>query len=69
MIDDRDIETTILCMEQAADQISARIGVFFTEIVGGCNCNDDPLETNAYCVLEVVIDRTTGKASISPAPG
>jgi hypothetical protein len=67
LVDDHDIATTILSTRQAAEQVSARVGVFFTEVVGGCNCNDDPVEVNAYCVIEVIIDRASGQVRISPA--
>lgn len=62
VVDDRDISATVLGVVTSADKIVARVGIFFTEVVGGCNCNDDPLEVNAYCVLEVSIDRETGTA-------
>ena len=67
MVDDRDIAATVLGIEQTADHILARVGVFFTEVVGGCNCNEDPLEVNAYCLLEVRIDSATGDARFSVA--
>lgn len=69
MVDDRDIAATVLGMEQTADHILARVGIFFTEVVGGCNCNEGPIEVNAYCVLEVRIDRTTGNGRFTVATG
>jgi len=66
LIDDHDISASVLRIEQTADHITARVGVFFIEIVGGCNCNDDPLEANAYCVIEARIDRATGIAVLTP---
>ena len=66
LVDDSNISASVLGVEQAADRIVARVGVFFTEIIGGCNCNDDPIEVNAYCVLEVAIDRTDGVAEFTP---
>jgi hypothetical protein len=67
--DDRDIAVTVLSASQAPDRITARVGVFFTELVGGCNCHDDPLEANGYCVLAVAIDRHSGAATIRVAAG
>jgi len=66
LVDDRDISASVLSVDQTKDCVTARVGVFFTEIVGGCNCNDDPLEANAYCVLEVAIDRTDGATELTP---
>ena len=66
LVDDSDISVTVLGVEPSADPIIARVGVFFTEIVGGCNCNDAPLGANAYCVIEVAIDRTHGHTGFRP---
>lgn len=66
-IDDRDTTFSLLRLEESGNLTVARVGVFFTEVVGGCNCSEDPVEHNAYCVLEVRIDRTTGIAEIVPS--
>ncbi|MBT8429849.1 MAG: glucosamine--fructose-6-phosphate aminotransferase [Gammaproteobacteria bacterium] len=66
LVDDSDISASVLGVEQDNDRFVARVGIFFTEIVGGCNCNDDPLEVNAYCVLEVAISRADGVATFTP---
>lgn len=63
-IDDNDITATILSASDNHSAIDAKVGVFFTEIVGGCNCNDDPIEVNAYCELIISIDKTTSEADI-----
>jgi hypothetical protein len=36
--------------------------VFFTEVVGGCSCGDEPFEQPVYCELGVTIDRQSGEA-------
>lgn len=56
MIDADDLVISVLEMQRRPQKLSARVGVFFTELVGGCNCHDDPSRSNAYCVLEVAID-------------
>ena len=66
LVDDRNISASVLSVEQDQDRFLARVGIFFTEIVGGCNCSDDPLEVNAYCVLEVAISRRDGVAKFTP---
>lgn len=66
LADDSDISASVLSVDQTEDCMVARVGVFFTEIVGGCNCNDDPLEANAYCVLEVAVDRIDGATVLTP---
>lgn len=51
----------LLNAERADSRIVARLGLFFTEVVGGCNCHDDPVRYNEYRVLELVIDCPTGR--------
>ena len=62
--DDRGISVSVLDMQHGHERIRARVGVFFTEVIGGCNCHDDPLESNRYCVLEIAIVRPHGDAEI-----
>jgi len=44
--------------------IHAEIGVFFSEIVAGCNCGDDPMDLHAYCVMRVSIDKASALAAV-----
>ncbi len=63
-IDDSNITATILSSTESASLIKTRVGIFFTEVVGGCNCNDDPIEINAYCEIRISINKTTANANI-----
>lgn len=62
---DREISVSVLDMQHGRERILVRVGVFFTEVIGGCNCHDDPLEANRYCVLEVTIARPHGDAEFA----
>jgi len=66
MVDEGDLAFSVLSLDASAGRITARVGVFFSEVVGGCNCNDDPVAFSAYGVLRVAIDRGTGVTAISP---
>jgi len=63
-VDDRDISATVLQVQREGRHVQCKIGVFFTEIVVGCGCGDDPFPENAYCELMLRIDNTTGEADI-----
>ena len=63
--DDSRVSVSVLDVTEAPDRVVARVGVFFIEIVGGCNCSEEPLEANAYCVLEVAIRRGDGVTAIA----
>lgn len=61
-VDDSAISATVLKVEQGADRMQCKIGIFFTEIITGCGCGDDPFPENAYCELMVSIDKITAEA-------
>lgn len=66
IIDDSELEISVFRPQQQDDLICAKLACFFTEVVGGCNCHDDPHTRNAYCELMVEIDRHSGAARFIP---
>lgn len=68
MVDDSDIAVTVTRVEDKGSVIAARLGVFFTEVIGGCNCADDPIEKNVCCELQLQLDKSTAEADFSLAP-
>jgi hypothetical protein len=63
MVDDDALTVTVLGVEETGEYILAKIGVFFTEIVICCGCGDDPMSVNAYCQMQVVINKQSAEAS------
>ena len=61
-VDDSDISATVIDVKQAEHHLLCKVGIFFSEIVVGCGCGDDPFPENAYCELMVSIDKTTAGA-------
>ena len=57
LVDDSNITASIMQIDEQENSIHARVGIFFTEIVGGCSCGDDPYSVNAYGELMAVIDK------------
>ena len=48
--------------------IRATAGIFYTAIIAGCSCADDPTpidELAEYCELEFVIDKTTAETAVT----
>lgn len=68
-VDDGDISVTVIELHRFERNIDARIGVFFTEIIGGCGCGDDPTPENAYCEMRVHINSTTFDAEFEIIDG
>lgn len=54
-----------------AGYLHAKVGIFFTSIIGGCQCADDPTppdELNEYCELQIDIHLASGQARINLLP-
>lgn len=61
------IEVMVIASDADAECIRAKVGVFFSGIVSGCSCADDPTPVeaqNEYCELLVDIDRRTAAAEV-----
>jgi len=63
IVDDSNLSVTVINHSADDNFIQAKVGVFFNEVIGGCSCGDDPLSENAYCELQVLIDRKTAQTS------
>ncbi len=51
--------------------IRARVGIFYSGIIAGCSCADDPTPVEPqpeYCEVQVDIDRETAEATITLIP-
>jgi len=67
---DGPVQFMVLDASERNGHIRARTGVFFSGVIAGCNCADDPTpveEQQEYCELEVDIDQGTGAATFAPA--
>jgi hypothetical protein len=61
-VDEGNIEIIVLGYTDSATDINVKVGVFFAETIAGCSCGDEPSTSNAYCELQVCIDKPTGLA-------
>ena len=60
----------VMMLGASADttMIRARAGIFYSGVVAGCNCADDPTpidETAEYCEVAIDIDRATAETEIT----
>ncbi|MDJ0805969.1 MAG: glucosamine--fructose-6-phosphate aminotransferase [Gammaproteobacteria bacterium] len=60
--DDASVSVSLLKTVEAPSSIHADLGVFFTEVLAGCNCGDEPMAMHGYCEMQVSIDKTTAEA-------
>lgn len=67
-VTDRPFQIMILSAREEPGLIQVRLGVFYTGVIAGCNCADDPSpvdEQNEYCVVQLDIDRMTADATVT----
>ncbi|MDP2031367.1 MAG: hypothetical protein Q8K12_17165 [Thiobacillus sp.] len=66
-VSNRPIQVMILGVAEESECIRVRAGIFYTGVIAGCNCADDPSpldEQNEYCVVQIDIDRTTAESTV-----
>lgn len=61
-VDDSAVTVTVITSGKDWEAITAKVGVFFTEVVASCGCGEEPMPVPAYCVLRVRIGSATGEA-------
>jgi len=59
---------TIIRVSDGEDLIHIKAGIFYSGIIAGCSCADDPTpidEQNEYCVVQIDINKQTAEATIT----
>jgi hypothetical protein len=57
-------EFSLLTAVDCGKRIKVQIGVFFSEIIAGCSCGDEPVTENVYCEFVLLIDKQTARTII-----
>ena len=61
------LQVMVLTTAETEDGLQARVGVFFTSLLGGCQCADDPTPLEPlpeYAQIKVTLHRETGMARL-----
>ena len=64
---DDNIRAMIIAVSANDDFIQAKAGIFYSGIIAGCSCADDPTpveEQNEYCEVMIFIDKKTAEATV-----
>ncbi len=64
---DEPLEAMIIGVTDEPGFIGVKVGIFFSGVIAGCNCADDPTPVeaqNEYCELCLTIDKSTATASV-----
>ena len=67
-VTDEPIGISVLGYQHLDNQLQVRIGVFFSSLIAGCSCADDPTPVQPipeYAEMQVDIHLQTGEARIS----
>ena len=65
---DKPFEAMIINHREQQGFIYLKVGIFYTGIIAGCSCADDPSpqdEQVEHCVLQFAIDQQSGNARVS----
>lgn len=65
---DSNVSVVVLTKSATADIATIKAGIFYTGLVAGCNCADDPTpeeEQNEYCEVLVSLNLGNGDAEVS----
>ena len=57
----------LIDVREDIESIHVKAGVFYSGVVAGCSCADDPTpieKNNEYCELQIDIDKTTAQTRV-----
>jgi hypothetical protein len=66
---DGSVGVMVLGTSEQGHSLRIRVGLFFTSVIAGCACADDPTpvgEQAEYCEIELLIDRHSGEVERTP---
>lgn len=66
-LDDK-LNVRIISVSEEAGFIHAKVGIFYSGIIPGCSCADDPTpvdEQVEYCVVQLEINKTTAETTVA----
>jgi len=66
-VGDCQFRAMIMRVTEGEEYIKIKAGIFYTGIIAGCSCADDPTpisEQSEYCEVQILIDRNTAEATV-----
>jgi len=67
-VTDRPFQARIISTREENGFLRVKAGIFYTGIIAGCSCADDPTpidELNEYCVVRLDIDTSTAETVVT----
>jgi len=65
---DTNLQVMVISVSEDAGFIHAKAGIFYTGILTGCSCADDPTPVNEeseYCVVRLDISKSTAETTVA----
>lgn len=65
---DSELDVMFLSIHEEGDCIYAKVGIFYSGIIAGCNCADDPTplnEQHEYCEVLLGIDKINAETTVT----
>lgn len=62
------LEVMLMNVSDEGGFLRIKAGLFYTGVIAGCNCADDPTPVdvnNEYCVVSVALDKLTAEATLT----
>lgn len=62
------VRATLLHVADMEATIRVKAGIFFSSVIAGCSCADDPTPADRlteYCVVQLDIDKSSGDATVT----
>ncbi len=66
-LSDEPFQVMVIGAVEEPAAIRVKAGIFYSGIIAGCSCSDDPTPTDRqseYCEVECIIDRATGETCV-----
>ena len=64
---DNNLKVMIISVSERANLIRAKAGIFYSGVIAGCSCADDPTpidEHNEYCEVHIDINKITAETTV-----
>ena len=71
VVSDEPFRVMVISTTESPQHIQVRAGVFYSGIIAGCSCADDPTPVEPqteYCELLFTIDRDSGETTVTLCP-
>jgi len=65
---DTNLQVMVISVSEDAGFIRAKAGIFYSGILTGCSCADDPTPVNEeseYCVVQLDISKSTAETTVA----